>query len=217
MGLRDFFRRKKEPVQNNQQAYGENAKQPLTLNYRDGSRADVSFGEIKQVDVGDGQVKMLKEVKVQHTNQKGVFETKSYFAEPMVTKDENGNEIDVTEEYYTNLAATNMPLAKGFFKREEIDKLGSNYIGYIGCDQNGRYNRSFDQMFRVKYQAFCERQSRIQQQQERETREKRENDIRDILRDQTNPPNIKTVHAERLTPEMRVQQFGNPGEDHESR
>lgn len=71
--------------------------------------------------------------------------------DPIITQYENGESYYTTEQYYRNLASQNMSLVKGFFLKDQIDKLENGYIGYIGTDMKGQYNRSFNPNTKAYY------------------------------------------------------------------
>lgn len=101
----------------------------------------------------------------------------------------------------TKEAAARYGAVKGFFKKQEIteQKMGSNYIGNIAQKEDGQYYRHFDETFRRQH---TER-TRAGNQAREQARAQREDAFMDNLRGQveSRPVNIKTSHAEHLTPE----------------
>ena len=198
MGFFDKFKKKQdEPNQE------EQIKQPLTLQYSDGTIAEITF--IGSYDV-DG--KMLHSARAMYTDKNGSFTTRNLLLEPIMGYSD-GQWQDATETYYRGMAERDGTMEskaryaalKGFFKKQEIteQKMGSNYIGNIAQKEDGQYYRYFDENFRRQH---TER-TRAGNQAREQARIQREDEFMDNLRQkvQSRPVNIKTSHAEHLTPE----------------
>ena len=197
MGFFDRFKKNKDTKEQEQ-------KQPLRLQYSDGTVADIFFNGQCEVEG-----KLLNSVNIQYLNQDGTFSGRTVLLEPITSYDEHGRPIDGTEQYYRAMAYRDGTLeshaayaaVKGFFKKQEIteDKMGSNYIGNVSMNEKGQYYRYFDESFRKQHieRANAEKQAR------EEARVQREDAFMENLRQQieTKPVNIKTSHAEHLTQE----------------
>jgi len=150
MGLFDIFRKKQETK------VEEQRKQPLTLQYRDGSMVNVIFDGACQIDG-----KSLHSAQVIYISQDGSFETRSVLLEPITSQGTNGEIIDSTEQYYrwmatkdgTEESSKRYGAVKGFFQKEQTEdsKIGSNYIGNVAMKDDGTYYRHYDSEFKNKY------------------------------------------------------------------
>lgn len=121
----------------------------LTLNYPSGTTAEVNFVEGKIIDG-----KYLSVARVIYTPREGNFFSNTYLLEPILEQGEDKKTYDYTKIYYQNLIKTgNMPLVKGFFKLEDLteDLIGSNYIGKLKWNEQGKPIREYDESFRQKY------------------------------------------------------------------
>lgn len=197
MGFFDRFKKKEE------QKVEEQRKKPLTLQYSDGTIAEITF--VGSCDV-DG--KILHSASVMYTDKDGGFTSRTLLLEPIMSES-NGQWQDATEAYYRGMserdgsaeAKARYAALKGFFKKQEVteQKMGSNYIGNIAQKEDGQYYRYFDESFRRRH---TER-TRAGNQAREEARVQREDAFMDNLREQveSRPVNIKTSHAEHLTPE----------------
>lgn len=193
MGIKDIFRRKKgraadSTLNNNLQANTPNFD--CVLNYKSGVEAQVSFKNIEEVALDDGTIKRLQSVLVNYDMPDGTFQGKKYYMEPVFDKDGN----NVTKENYLSLTSSNMPLIKGFFAKEQLDKEPTNYIGYIDYDKNGKPIRGKDGNFERGYKAMLYRQ-KLQKQRMDDDRFKR--DLQEKV--ESIETHIKTSHAEDLS------------------
>ena len=179
MGFFDRFKKKQEEPK-----FEERRKQPLTLQYSDGTVAEVTF--VGSCDV-DG--KILHSASVMYTDKDGGFTSRNLLLEPIMSQ-KDGQWIDSTEQYYrwmaerdgTKEATSRYGAVKGFFKKQEIteQKMGSNYIGNIAQKEDGQYYRHFDESFRRQH---TER-TRAGNQAREQAREQREDAFIDNLREQ---------------------------------
>lgn len=197
MGFFDRFKKKEEPK------VEEQKEQPLTLQYSDGTVAEITF-----VGSCDVYGKVLHSARVMYTDKQGGFTSRNLLLEPIMSE-VNGQWQDATEAYYRGMserdgseeAKARYAALKGFFKKQEIteQKMGSNYIGNIAQKENGQYYRYFDESFRRQHteRTILENQARD------EARIQREDAFMNNLRQQVQdrPVNIKTSHAEHLTQE----------------
>jgi len=198
MGFFDRFKKKEEPQ------VVEQKPQPLTLQYSDGTVANITFNGTVDVDG-----KIVHAANIQYENPDGTFRGKSVLLEPIMSQDGEGNWIDATEQYYRQMSTrdgsretqTSYNAVKGFFKKQDIDEniIGSNYIGNLARKESGEYFRHYDNDFRQK----CIQKHMAEKQAEAEAKQQRENAFMADLQKQveTKPVNIKTSHAEHLTPE----------------
>ena len=203
MGIKDIFRRKKgraadNTLNNNLQTNTPNFD--CVLNYKSGIEAQVSFKNIEEVALDDGTIKRLQSVLVNYDMPDGRFQEKKYYMEPVFDKEGN----NVTKENYLSLTSSNMPLIKGFFSKEQLDKEPTNYIGYIDYDKNGKPIRGKDGNFERGYKAMLYRQ-KLQKQRMDDDRFKR--DLKEKV--ESIKPHIKTSHAEYLGPEQWVNPYRN--------
>lgn len=198
MGFFDRFKKKQEEPK-----IEEQRKQPLTLQYSDGTIANITFNGSCDVDG-----KILHAANVMYTDKEGSFTSRSLLLEP-ITYEQDGKYIDATEQYYRNMAnrdgskeaSLRYGALKGFFKKQQIteEKMGSNYIGRVSQKETGEYYRDFDYVFKDK-----NTQRTIAENQARENaRIQKEDEFMANLQKQieSKPVNIKTSHAEVLTPE----------------
>lgn len=199
MGFFDRFKKKQEETKQEEQR-----KQPLTIQYRDGTVAEVNFNGLCEVDG-----KTVHSVSVIYTDKDNSFTSRSLLLEPIIVAEDNGIDVDATERYYKSMAerdgtqeaSARYGALKGFFKKQEITehKMGSNYIGRVSKKESGEYIRDFDESFRNR----CIARTRAENQAREQARVQREDAFMDNLRGQveSRPVNIKTSHAEHLTPE----------------
>lgn len=196
MGLFDRFK-KKEKKEVKQESL------PLILNYSDGTVAEISFKGGVEIEG-----KYLHKAYATYTKQDGTFEGKSFLLEPITKKDTNGNIIDSTEAYYNWMAQKDGTIegqqrynaTKGFFKMQEVQKIGRSgdvYIGSVELNQNGEYYRHYDLDFKNKYDYICRREGMkkaLQRADEDNFRKKLEQEKYENMQ-----VNIKTSHAEDLS------------------
>ena len=156
MGLFDRFKKKEEPEVKAQSSVFR--REPLTLTHSDGREENIYFNGLIEVD---GKTLMTVGIE-QEISSDGTSVVHTYLIEPKFSKDEHGNNIDITEQYYKELGihprdggdARKYNAIKGFFQHSQIgkDKMGSNYIGSLEYnDQKGQYYRGYDNNFRQKY------------------------------------------------------------------
>lgn len=206
MGIRDFFRRKDKTasVQSNTQPQSS-VSRPLSLKYKSGETADVFFQGLEQVEMQNGNKKSLEKVRIIYTKSNGEFEKKILYVEPIMSQDENGNSIDMTKRSYTDMSKGNMSLVKGFFQREQLGKLPTDYIGFVGQDKNGNPNRSYDQEFYSRYKTFYKQKKARQEALDAKFRQDNQRTLQEELMERVNfyGVNIKTSHPEDLTPDKQ--------------
>ena len=200
MGIKDIFRRRKNKNPDIGNMQNNNNYPDCILTYKSGIKADVSFENIEDVSLDDGTTKSLQSVIVNYDMPDGRFQEKKYYMEPVFDKDGN----NVTKESYLSLTSSNMPLIKGFFAKEQLDKEPTNYIGYIDYDKNGKPIRGKDGNFERGYKAMLYRQ-KLQKQRTDDDRFKR--DLQGKV--ESIETHIKTSHAEYLGDEQRVNPYRN--------
>lgn len=190
MGIMDFFRRNKKEKQKNN--YDNRNVIDCRLEYSSGITADIKFTDLQELLLDNGATKTLQRVSVMYIMPNGEFITKPYYMEPVF--DREGNNI--TKESYLQLVNNNKPLIKGFFSKEQIDNLSTNYIGYINYYQNGTPFRDKDDNFEVAYKVM---QDRKREEQENKRRLADEQFKQELLSKVNNQGvHIKTCHAEYL-------------------
>lgn len=214
MGLFDRLK-KKEQVDSKT---GQEVKKPIQLIYKDGTNVDVTFEGSCEVEG-----KQLHSIRAIYTLPSGNFETKMLLVDPVTRTDNNGQTIDATEEYFkfmTTLDETDESVkrygaVKGFFKKEEVEKIGMDYIGLVSQKEDGTFYRYYDESFKTRHlQRYKEAQRQSLQEtleksiasdQEYARQVKQEADARGI--------HYKTSHAEHLSvnDESYKQQFGEDG------
>lgn len=199
MGVFDRFKKKED-----EQKIEEKKIQSLTLQYSDGTVANITFNGTVDIDG-----KIVHSANIQYENSDGTFRGKTVLLEPIMSQDDKGNWVDATEQYYRSLsnrdgsreAQASYNAVKGFFKKQDIDEnvIGSNYIGNLAQMENGHYFRHYDNDFRQKWikKRISEQQAEMQAKQQRE--DKFMADLQQQI--ESLPVNIKTSHAEHLTPE----------------
>lgn len=189
MGIRDLFRRKKD---NMDVSYPQDYESTpdCVLKYRSGVNAQVSFKDIEEVALDNGTRKNLQSVLVNYDMPDGTFQRKKYYMEPIFDKDGN----NITKESYLSLTNSNMPLIKGFFAKEQLEKEPTNYIGYIDYDNNGKPIRGKDTNFERGYKITLERKIAGKQKESEEN-------FRKQMQDQVERVGYheKTSHAEDLS------------------
>lgn len=198
MGFWDRFKKKQEEPK------VEEKRQPLTLQYSDGTVAEITFD-----GTCDVEGKILHAARVVYTDKDGSFATRSLLLEPITSQGENGQWVDSTEQYYrwmaerdgTKEASARYGAVKGFFKKQEIteQKMGSNYIGNVAQREDGQYFRHFDEGFRRQHTARCESERQTRESAKQQSADAFTQNLREQVYDK--PVNIKTSHAEVLTPE----------------
>ena len=91
MGLFDRFKKKQEPM-------AEQKPQPLTLQYSDGTVAEITFNGTVDVDG-----KIAHSAHVVYIDNDGSFTSRSLLLEPIIVE-QNGQNVDSTELYYRSMA-----------------------------------------------------------------------------------------------------------------
>lgn len=150
MGIMDLFKRR---MKKNDNITVNKVDPDCSLSYKSGVKADISFKGIEEVLLDDGTKKLLQKVYVLYNNPDKTFEGKDYYMEPVI--DQNGN--DVTKESYMQLENYNLPLLKGFFEKSQTNNEPTNYLGYIGYDQNNKPYRAKDVNFERSYKGHLDR------------------------------------------------------------
>jgi|GEM_PF-2545636 len=146
MGFFDSFRKnKKDNIQQNNVPSND-----IELKYSSGIDANVNFGNVVDYDG-----KHLQEANIMYTDN-GKFVVSKFYMDPHIGTDPDGNNIYNTKEYFTDLATSNKGLVKGFFENNSVNSMETNYIGSIGKDSQGNYNRSIDHAFLKKYKEIVE-------------------------------------------------------------
>src|SRR5574344_979683 len=158
MGVKDFLNKitgksKKNQEENNTRDNNEMSSD-IILKYRSGDEANVLFEQLENVKLDNGTQKLLQKLKVIYIDKNTKkFEGKEFYMEPEF--DENGNNI--TKEKYLETARENMPLAKGFLQKEQVNSMSTNYIGKIGYKENGKPYREKDDKFERGYKQLIDR------------------------------------------------------------
>jgi hypothetical protein len=154
MGFFDSFRKNKnnEKSKKNEVQQNNIPINDIDLKYSSGTNATVNFGNVIDYDG-----KHLQEVDVIYTDD-GKFVANKIYMDPHIGTDESGKNIYNTKEYFTELAMSNKGLVKGFFEKNSVNSMETNYIGSIGKDSQGKYNRSIDHTFLKKYKEIVEAQ-----------------------------------------------------------
>lgn len=156
MGLFDRLKKKEEPERKAQSSVFR--PEPLRLTHSDGRKEDIYFNGLIEVD---GKTLMSVGIEQAISND-GTSVVHTYLIEPKFSKDEQGNNIDITEQYYREMGihprdgvdARKYNAIKGFFQQSQIgkDKMESNYIGSLEYNaQKGQYYRAYDNQFRQSY------------------------------------------------------------------
>lgn len=154
------------------------------LNYKSGISADISFKDIEQISLDNGNMKMLQAVNVMYNMPDHTFKSKKYYMDPIF----NDNGENITKESYLSLIDSNKPLLKGFFEKNQIDNEHTNYIGSIGYNDSGKPFRKKDIIFERAYKIMLDRK--------KEKNEIFNNELRSNVNKE---PYIKTSHAEDLS------------------
>lgn len=200
MGIKDIFRRRKNNNPDIGNMQNNNNYSHCILTYKSGIKADVSFENIEDVALDDGTTKSLQSVIVNYDMPDGRFQEKKYYMEPVFDKDGN----NITRESYLSLTSSNMPLIKGFFAKEQLDKEPTNYIGYIDYDKNGKPIRGKDSRFEGAYISMLYRQALEKQ---RTADDKFRRDLNSKV--EKTQLHIKDSHAEYLGDEQWVNPYRN--------
>lgn len=223
MGIFDRFKKKEQPKVEQQE------QQPLTLQYTDGTVANITFSGLCEVEG-----KTLHTAHINYINKDGSFRGRTVLLEPITSQDPNGETVDATEQYYrwmadrqeTQESIDRYKAVKGFFKKQDLDKLeatnmGSNYIGCVTQRQDGQYYRYFDNDFKTKHIAISQqlRAEKDMAAQERAAQERaateayveaqKQEGIQEQLAKSTYPPEDISGYATILTQEDYERQFGN--------
>lgn len=166
--IRNFFRKitGRKSQENKQTNYQDPSQPDLYLYYSSGETGTVKFGDQRTFVLEDGTQKLMQEATIvfeQLDGQQGSrFEVKNVLLEPMYMYDQNGNPYLDTKGYYQQFNANHPGTIKGFFQRRTIESMENNYIGYIGQNQDGTYNRSYDSKFRDYYRRLKEYQKQLE-------------------------------------------------------
>lgn len=148
MGIKDWFKRKDKE----QQIQEQKTPTSFDLKYSSGDIAIVTFNGIVEVEG-----RRLHNVVVTYIAPDSTFKQKKVLLEPMYQGDN-----DVTESYYASMAV--MPNVnstpeqrkyyndvKGFFKKQQVEALESDYLGALTYDEKGTPHREYDNDFRTRY------------------------------------------------------------------
>ena len=147
MGFLDRFKKNET-----KQTENRNMQPPsdMVLNFSSGAVARITFKEGEYVED-----KYLSKATIGYIDSAGNLSSKNVYIEPELVKGEDGLIYDTTKEYYTQMGQT--PHTKGFFKKEFLDQLETNYIGRL--DLTGQKpERIFDKAFRARYYEKCKRE-----------------------------------------------------------
>jgi len=176
MGFFDSFRKnKKDELQQDNIPNND-----IDLKYSSGTNATVNFGNVIDYDG-----KHLQEVDVMYIDD-GKFVVNKIYMDPHIGTDQDGKNIYNTKEYFTDLVTSNKGLVKGFFEKNSVNSMETNYIGSIGKDSDGKYNRSMDHTFLNKYKVI-EQAQKDQKRLEAESKRLAEDDkFRNSLIEETN-------------------------------
>ncbi len=172
MKIRDLFRRKKNNnynYYNNYNNYNNNYQDnniqdipDCVLSYSSGINAKVSFRDLQNIVLDDNTSKLVQNVYVHYDLPNGTFNGKHLCMEPIFDNDGN----NITKESYLQILNNNMPLIKGFFAKDEIEKQPTNYIGGINYHQNGKPYRGKDFNFERSYKNHLDREMALRKRQE---------------------------------------------------
>lgn len=200
--IRDFFSKMKtnQNIENSSASRYE-FSYDLQLDYRSGIHADIKFDdELTSVMLPNHTLKSLQKIKIKYLRQDGSFEQKDFYVEPITQTLQDGTVINNTREYFKQMKEINKPVVKGFFAKEQVEELGTDYLGYIGKDSNGNYNRSFDMNFKYIYNGvYRNRQEQKRREQEQFHLQKEESLRRELANQVQKEPHYKTSHAEDLS------------------
>lgn len=168
----------------------------IVLQYKSGTQANIKFSdELTRVELPDGSFKMLQGAKITYIEPNSEFSSKDVLLEPISYTGSDGNLVD-TKQYYNQLMNSNMPLIKGFFQKEQISNIPTNYIGYIGQDANGKYNRSYDNSFNKMYKTIIEQEQYRKDLESLEYQKQFDEELRSKVQDIS--VHYKTSHSEYL-------------------
>lgn len=182
MGLLDFFRKfKKNKSTDNDLQKNNIPNNDIKIKYSSGTEAKIDF-----TNVVDYDGKHLQEVYVTYTDKNGQFITKQLYMEPHIGLDKNGRAIYDTKLYFQGLTEANKGLVKGFFEQTSVNSMKTNYIGEIGQDSNGRYNRTLDYNFIDKYSKIIEAQKAQKDELEAQRKIQENNKLKEDLKKKTN-------------------------------
>ncbi len=193
----DFFKRilnRKDNNNNNIKARSSvpnyEDTQDLNLYYGSGASAHVKFDdELTRVMLNDGTYKELQRARVMYINPDNSLFSKDVLLEPINTK-----------EYYKDLTKTNLPLIKGFFEQNQVRSLDTDYIGYIGKNEDGTYNRSYDNKFKQIYKEMYKQKSKEDNARYNDAQEQKDKAFREELMNKTEKYGVhyKKDHAQYL-------------------
>lgn len=107
------------------------------------------------------------------------------YMEPHIGMDENGRSVYDTKNYFQSLSQTNRGLVKGFFEQNSVNSMDTNYIGIIGQNSDGQYNRTMDYKFLDKYKEIvkAEKEQKVRDAEIR--KQKEDNQFRSSLQEGT--------------------------------
>lgn len=146
MGIKDWFKRKDKEQQIQEELTS------FDLQYSSGDTATVTFNGTVSIEG-----KTLHNVVVTYVAPDSTFKQKKVLLEPMYR-----GENDVTASYYASLASkpneNSTPEqrkyyndVKGFFKKQQVEALESDYLGALTYDEKGTPHREYDNDFRTRY------------------------------------------------------------------
>lgn len=156
-----FFGSKKEKnvVDNNKLN-----KKSIFLNYNPSHNNGIVSAEVSFSDLVDVEGKELIRANVGYdyaqdnkSDTSLIRKNRTVLLEPHYTKNENGENIEDTAQYYEKLSQEGeMRWVKGFFRYDDIDRInreqdGSNYIGILNYRSDGRPERKYDEDFKTRY------------------------------------------------------------------
>lgn len=172
----------------------------LNLYYKSGASAHVKFeDELTSLMLNDGTYKELQKAIIQYIKPDGSFESKDVFLEPINLTYDNGVTVN-TKDYYKALTKSDLSLIKGFFEENQVRSLDTNYIGYIGQNNDGTYNRSYDNSFKQIYKSMSKQKFEENKERYKEEQKQKDKTFREELMERTEKygVNYKTCHAQYL-------------------
>ena len=156
-----FFGSKKEKnvVDNNKLN-----KKSIFLSYNSSHNNGIVSAEVSFFDLVDIDGKELIRANVGYDYAQDnkadtslIRKNRTVLLEPHYTKNENGEMIENTAQYYEKLIQEGeMRWVKGFFRYDDIDRInreqdGSNYIGILNYRSDGSPERKYDEDFKTRY------------------------------------------------------------------
>lgn len=212
MGILDFFKRKRVDNKSQQGREQEKIYPEMNLDYSypngDNIMANVKFMDVEDYVLPNGKSSHLQKISIMYTNSKtNGFESKSYYIDPVVMQDANGNYVYDSASYFESLNKTRPDLVNSFFEKGGITNLPSDYIGHLSGDDNVGYSRSFNQQNGFYADYINEYQRKLKEQEQ--SRAQRFAAETSRLVNEPHEIHYKTSHAEELTPEMYKEMFGD--------